>query len=102
MGSRKAAVLRTPAAEADLVRLWLHIADHNPEAADRYIRQIEKTCEELADFPARGRARSDLGDGVRRLVIGNYIAFYEIVTDAIVVLRVFHGREDSEPWENSQ
>lgn len=99
---RHRAVQRTSAAEADLVRLWLHIANHKPDAADRHIRRIEKACEGIADFPARGRARPDLGEGVRRLVVGDYVVFYELVNDIVVVLRVFHGREDSEPWEDSQ
>jgi len=30
-------VLRSADAENDLIRLWLHIPEHSPEAADKYI-----------------------------------------------------------------
>ncbi len=92
-------VLRTADAEDDLVRLWLHIGAHNPEAADRYIWRIQKACEDVAQFPDRGTPRPDLGESCRKLVVGDYVVFYDHLDDEITVLRVFHGKEDIDPAE---
>lgn len=41
-----------------------------------------------------GERCPDLGENVRRLVIGNYVAFYEPIDDGILLLRVMHGSRD--------
>ena len=50
-------ILRRPQAEADLDEIWLHIAQDNPDAADRFIDLIESSCEGLARNPLMGRLR---------------------------------------------
>jgi toxin ParE1/3/4 len=47
-------ILITPAAEDDLINIWIYIARDNPEAADRTYQAAEKTFETLAAMPEIG------------------------------------------------
>jgi plasmid stabilization system protein ParE len=49
----------------------------------------------LADYPEMGRDRSDeWGLGRRSLVAGEYVIVYRIDDGDVIILRVFHGRQD--------
>ena len=87
-------VRRTALAENDLIDIWLYIAVENPGAADRLLDRIELRTQLLATQPFSGVARDDLGSDLREVVIGNYIVFYRLEEDGIVVLRVLHGKRD--------
>ncbi len=63
-------VLLSQDAEQDLIRLWLHIAEHDPNAADRYIHRIKIACDDVAMFPNRGRKQPELGKFARKLIVG--------------------------------
>ena len=41
-----------------------------------------------------GRARPDLGDGIRLMPHGNYLIFYSVHDDAVRIERVMHGARD--------
>ncbi|HEY7494964.1 MAG TPA: type II toxin-antitoxin system RelE/ParE family toxin [Candidatus Tectomicrobia bacterium] len=43
--------LKRPQAETDLDDIWWHIAQDNPDAADRVLDMIEERCQTLAQFP---------------------------------------------------
>jgi toxin ParE1/3/4 len=79
--------------------LWLHIGEHNPEAADRYIWRIQETCETVAQFPDRGTSRPDLGEHCHKLVTGDYVVFYDHPEENIIILWVFHDKEAIDPSE---
>jgi toxin ParE1/3/4 len=53
----------TGSAEADLLELWLNIAEENPAAADKSLDSIQATVSLLATQPEMGRARPELADG---------------------------------------
>jgi ParE toxin of type II toxin-antitoxin system, parDE/NAD(P)-binding Rossmann-like domain len=42
---------RTARAEEDLIEIWLYVAEHNPNAADRLLDKISLVCERLAEHP---------------------------------------------------
>lgn len=87
-------ILRTALAEDDLIDIWLYIAAENPDAADRLLDRIERRTQLLATQPFAGPARDDLDSGVRQLVVGNYLMFYRVENDTILILRVLHGKRD--------
>jgi toxin ParE1/3/4 len=89
-------VIRSKAAKADLVDLWLYIASENPEAADRQISRIEETVDRLSDFPRLGPARDDVSKGVRGLVVNRHLVLYRVreAEKQIELLRVIDGRRD--------
>ncbi|HDR30075.1 type II toxin-antitoxin system RelE/ParE family toxin, partial [Rhodovulum sp.] len=47
----------TRAAREDLIAIWTHIADDNPQAADRVLDRLEESANRLADNPQMGPAR---------------------------------------------
>ena len=91
-----ARVLQRPQAEADLDDLWEHIAEANPDAADKVLDAIAERCTLLAQFPMLGTSRDELFPALRSLAVGSYVIFYLPLDDGIDVIRVLHGRRDIE------
>lgn len=61
----------TTQAEEQLVDLYRYIAAaRSREAAAHYIDSIVTYCEELAEFPHRGRPRDDIRPGLRTIGFG--------------------------------
>ncbi len=86
----------TASATRDLRRLRDFIAEHDPAAAARVSKRLGRTIRLLRDQPALGpplgKAVEELPD-VRELVAGDYAVRYTVRGDAVVILRVWHGRE---------
>jgi len=84
----------TRAAREDLIAIWTHIADDNPQAADRVLDRLEESANRLADNPQMGPARDDIRPGLRYLVSGSYLLLYRITDGGIEIVRAVHGRRD--------
>jgi toxin ParE1/3/4 len=87
-----------PAAEDDLINIWVYIARNNPEAADRTYQSAEKTFETLAAMPEIGtvywtsRARLK---GLKFFAVKqfhNYVIYYREIADGVEIVRVLHAR----------
>ena len=83
-----------PKADIDLDSIWSFIAADNGKAADATIDRIIDTFEMLPNIPFVGRARSEFGDNLRSIAVGNYIVFYATLPDGVEIVRVMHGRQD--------
>ena len=55
----------TSLAEADLLELWLTIAEENLVAADESLDTVQTTVALLGTQPEMGRARPELANGLR-------------------------------------
>jgi toxin ParE1/3/4 len=66
----------TPAARADLKRIWRYIALDNPPAATALLLKIERRLEYLATFPAAGTPRPELDPACRLVVVAGYRVLY--------------------------
>lgn len=79
-------------AEDDLERIGDYIAQDNPRRALSFIAELRDKCIGLGEmyeaFPLVPRY------GLRRRVHGNYVIFYKVETDRIVVIHVLHGAMD--------
>ena len=72
-----ARVLYTRSAETDLLEAWLFIAEEDPVAADRVLDAIDVEASTLSLQPLMGRARPELGEGVRSWPTSTpYVVFY--------------------------
>ena len=85
-------------ARGDLVRLRAFIAKHNPAAAERLGRRLIQGIGRLVRHPRLGRRVTVAPDQmapeeIRDWVVGDYVVRYLIADERIVVLRVWHGRE---------
>ena len=83
------------AAQDDLIRLFDFLSNSNVRAAARVIDVLTAAPERLRDHPRLGEKLPAFGPrDVRRLIVGSYELRYEVSPDLIVVLRIFHGKED--------
>ena len=77
------------AAEADLIEVWLKIADDGGlKRADKYILKLEKTCVLLSVELNLGIARGDIELGIRSFPVDRYAIYYELNGSILSVLRV--------------
>jgi toxin ParE1/3/4 len=85
---------KRPKAEADLLEIWLHIAQDSPRAADRLLDRIEAQCRLLADNPRVGRGRPEIAPDARAWIVGRYLILYRVQDDGIEVVGVVHGARE--------
>ncbi len=85
-------VYLTDEAEGDLERIGDYIAQDNPGRALSFVRELREKCITLADmhnmFPLVPRY------GIRRRVHGNYMIFYRVETNQVVVVHILNGAMD--------
>ena len=88
----------TASAEADLLDLWLYIAEDNPLAADKSVDSIYRSAQQLAEQPMMGRARPELAAGLRSFPTQTPYILFHLPDDAggIIVVRVLHNARDIE------
>ncbi len=83
----------TQRAVQDINRLREFIESKNPQAASRMGKQLHLTLSRLMEQPQLGRALNEI-PGLREWVAGNYIARYTIFEERIVIIRVWHTKEN--------
>ena len=89
-------VTRRPQAEADILEIWDFIAEDSVAEADLWVDRLDAKFELWATQPMLGRPRDELEQGLRSLVFGRYVVFFESLLDGIDVVRVLHGSRDLE------
>lgn len=95
-----ASILITPAAENDLVNIWLYTARDNQDAADRVYQAAEKTFESLLAASCMGalyQAKRPRLEGIRFFPISkfqNYVIYYREHPQSIEIVRVLHAHMD--------
>ena len=84
----------TSKALGDLARLYEFLAPLNPPAAARLVQSRSKTPSSLLPNPRLGEKLDEfLPREVRRILVGQYEIRYEIQSDTLFILRVWHTRE---------
>lgn len=84
----------TRTAEADAGDIWRFIARDSPEAADRFVRELEKQVDTLERFPEPCPLISEnalLGTTYRHLIRGDYRTVFRVSGRTVLVLRIVHG-----------
>jgi len=86
----------TPEAVEDLVKLRTFVEEKNPTAAQRIAKDLLLGMEKLKVFPEIGLKveRAFEPQRIRDLFVGNYTVRYLIGDGEIVVLRIWHGKEN--------
>lgn len=85
----------TPAAQDDIKRLYNFLADKSPAAADRIYQNLIRSPLILCEHPYIGqKVEHILMNDIRRLIIDDYELRYEVIDEKIIILRIWHGRED--------
>jgi plasmid stabilization system protein ParE len=90
-------IVWTQTAIDDLNRHYDFIKVNNAENAARAVQAIVSSGESLIENPRRGAIVDEIA-GLRKLVVffGKYgfIIHYVILEDDVVILRIYHGREN--------
>jgi toxin ParE1/3/4 len=89
-------VVLSDKAKFDLLRVYGYLEERSPTAAETFIQRIHNNFENLARFPFIGRERASLAPGLRCLIVGLHLVFYNVGEDEITVVRVIDGRMDVE------
>jgi len=84
----------SPEAEADLLDIWLYIANDQPVNADRFLGRLQEKLVKLTEFPDLGRDRPELGDGLKSFPVDRYNVFYRVTSTSLVLIRVLPGSRD--------
>jgi plasmid stabilization system protein ParE len=70
------------------------IALDRPQAATRWLEELEQIVSTLDRFPRRGRMVPEFGDpAVREIQHQPYRIIYEIRGDVVAILTIRHGRQ---------
>jgi toxin ParE1/3/4 len=76
-----------------LLRAGEYIAQDNPKAATKLLKQIRQTVKLLQRNPFLGR-RTEF-EGVRELVVhANYLVSYRVSNDTVEILQVWHAAQN--------
>jgi len=83
----------------DLQRLHDFIAQENPAAASHAARELLEGIGGLRRFPRMGKRVAiapgqQAPDEIRDWFTGNYIVRYLILDKRLIILRIWHGKED--------
>lgn len=85
----------TSKALSDLARLHDFLAPVNPVVARRIVRTLSRAPDVLSGNPRRGERLDEYAPReVRRIITGDYELRYEIAGQIVIILRIWHGRED--------
>ena len=85
----------TSKASSDLVRLHEHLRPVAPDAAARVVQQLARAPDRLLGYPRIGeKLEAYEPREVRRIIVGNYEPRYEIADATILILRLWHSREN--------
>ena len=97
MPSSKYSVRLLSIAEQDLTDLLSYLAAENSQSAAEVLDRIEARLEALQNHPFVGRVPHNAkltALGYRVLVIDNYLVFYKVKGNAVLVHRILHGARD--------
>ncbi len=87
----------TAKAEADLENIADHIAAESPRSAFSFISELRSAVLSLATFPnAYPLLPRFERHGVRRKTYGDYLIFYIVEPNRLVILHILHGAQDYE------
>ena len=68
---------------------------HGAERAEAYVRDLIRALERIAAFPRMHRLRDELSPALRIARHGAHIIVFHVQDDdAVLILRIRHGRED--------
>lgn len=86
---------------ADLVETQRYIAMQSGSraVARNFVATLRRRCHELAALPGTiGRARPELGSGIRSMTHRGYVIFFRYLGDRFEVVNILEGHRDIEAF----
>lgn len=85
----------SPRANADLNEIWTYLAmQTSTSTADRVLDEIYEVFARVERQPEIGSRVGDRSPGLRFVLAGKYVVFYENQTQLPRIRRVIHGTRD--------
>ena len=78
-------------ARKNLKDIWTYIAERNPTAAEKFMREFAKKFQLLADNPKIGRTHDEHILNLRSFPFKDYVIFYFSTGNGVEIYRVLHG-----------
>ena len=86
-----------PAAQSDLKEIYRYTLENwGIKQAQNYLNHLKQSFKALLKNPGLGRERIELGQNVRAINCQKHIIFYRHIKTELQIIRVLHGRQDSE------
>jgi toxin ParE1/3/4 len=83
---------------SDLEQIADYLGERNPSAGDRVIDELFRSFETLSTNPELGMSLEELRPALRMFVpckpATNYLVFYYVVPDGVMISRVIHAARD--------
>lgn len=89
-------LILTDLAQGDIYAIWLHAArlSQNTDLAERLLARLERTMLRLVAYPGLGSRCQNIDPDGRSVVDGDYLIYYRVERQRVIVTRVIHGRRD--------
>ncbi|HAG96059.1 MAG: plasmid stabilization protein [Pseudomonadales bacterium] len=84
----------SPEAEADLIEIWLYIAEDSPVNADRFLDKLNDKAQKLAETDL-GVERPELGEGMKSFPVDRYVLYYRPIDNGAELVRVLVSSRDT-------
>lgn len=84
----------TDTAKADLGEMYRYLKSDNSKAAKAFIDDLTKKLFSLAATGITGIPRDWISPGLRAFPYRERCFYFRIIDDALVVVRLLHGRQD--------
>lgn len=81
-------------ASCDLNEIVDYFQTRNLDAGERFVIAFNQKCQYLTQFPNIGKPYPHLRSDLRGISLDNYIIFYQLVEDGIIIVRVVNGYRD--------
>jgi len=92
-----ARIFKTAPATHDFNAIWWKIFhDSGLEVADKVTKGIDKTIEQLAEFPKIGRLKKQYRYPVYVMPAGPFVIVYTFEDDLVTVIRIVHEHQQLE------
>jgi toxin ParE1/3/4 len=78
-------------AERDLIGIGDWIRPDNPPCAESFVDELDAACVAIGEFPFAYPEYPGGRDGVRKRSFGNYLIFYRIRRDHVLIVSIRHA-----------
>ena len=95
-----ALVNKTSQAEADIAKAITYLLQHNPQAAERFVSELNALVLRLARFPelypVQRRSSKPEWQNIRMAVLRRFghIVFYSYEQNFVIIRRIIHGSQN--------
>ena len=87
------AIVLSARAEAEFEQIFEDTITRWGEAQARvYAQKLNKRISLMSTIPGAGRARPDLGEGIRSIAAGSHIIFFKVTGADAIILSVRHAK----------